>query len=655
MAHPVFNPDVSPAQAAQGGMARVSVRRLIVMTRIPEAGRVKTRLIPALGPEGAAALHAALLRRTLHIANLHSQPSAVDLEVRFTGGPTSSADGFPTEQVGNWREQQGTDLGGRMHQAIETAFVEGARHVVVIGTDCPDLSPDLLSDAWRQLERHDVVLGPAADGGYYMIGMNRPDVRLFLGIDWGTERVRSQTQDRCRDLGVSVGLLPTLTDIDEAENLVFCRRSGEDFVDCLPHEQQGLLSIVIPTLNEVGQLEATLRLVVQHPHCEVIIADGGSTDGTVDLARDLGCRVVTANRGRGRQMNAGAALSRGEHLLFLHADSRLPATFVEEIHSTLKTGAIAGAFRFQIDQPGWGLRCVEWGTNLRCRLLQLPYGDQGLFLRSSDFFRLGGFQNWPLMEDFELCQRLRCHGRIRLTPSACSTSARRWKKLGLFRTTLINQLCIAGFRLGVSPERLARWYASLGGQKPDRCQRRRFFEFRALMSASVLLLAVPFAYFAQVSTSPSPTATQHREALERMMDDNRREFPGADELNVGQVVELMKQQNCVLVDVRTDAERNVSIIPGAISSAEFERTINAHARKTVVCYCTIGYRSGKYAQVMKQRGVAISSFNGSIIAWCQAGHTLTTPDGHATTKVHVYGPKWNLLPPKYQAVRQTRG
>lgn len=508
MAHPAFDPDASPAQVEA---ALASARRLIVMTRIPEAGRVKTRLIPALGPEGAAALHTALLRRTLHIANLHSRQSAIDLEVRFTGGTPTGFDTLLTERVGSWREQQGADLGQRMHVAIETAFVEGARHVVVIGTDCPDLSPDILSDAWRQLERHDVVLGPATDGGYYLIGMNRSDNRLFLGIDWGTERVLSQTRDRCREVGVSVGLLSELTDIDEAENLVLCRRLGEGFDDCLPREQQGLLSIVIPTLNEVGQLEATLGPIAQHPHCEVIIADGGSTDGTVDLARKLGCRVVMANRGRGRQMNAGAALCRGEHLLFLHADTRLPASFFEEIQATLNTGAIAGAFRFQIDQPGWGSRCVEWGTNLRCRLRQSPYGDQGLFLRASDFFRLGGFQNWPLMEDYELCQRLRRHGRIRLTPSACRTSARRWKKLGLFRTTLMNQLCIAGFRMGVPLERLAHWYSSRGAERSDRNQRGGYLGFRALMIVCVLLFAIPVAYFWLVNTSPPPTASQHRE------------------------------------------------------------------------------------------------------------------------------------------------
>ena len=151
-------------------------------------------------------------------------------------------------------------------------------------------------------------------------------------------------------------------------------------------------------------------------------------------------------------------MCRGELLLFLHADTRLPATFFEEIYATLDTGAIAGAFRFQIDQAGWGLRCVEWATNLRSRILEMPYGDQGLFLRSSDLFRLGGFQNWPLMEDYDLCRRVRRVGRIGLASAAATTSGRRWQKLGMLKTTLINQLCIAAFRLGLSPECIARYY-----------------------------------------------------------------------------------------------------------------------------------------------------------------------------------------------------
>lgn len=306
MAHPMFS---SNTPTKVDGTASSRVRRLIVMTRIPEAGRVKTRLIPVLGAEGAATLHEALLRKTLHFADQHSQKTDVYVEVRYTGGTLSSIEAFSSGLTGTWREQQGTDLGRRMQLAIEEAFVEGSRQVIVIGTDCPDLSPEILDDAWRQLDHNDVVLGPATDGGYYLIGVNQPDVRLFFGIDWGTESVFRQTLERCREMRVSVGLLAPLTDIDEAENLIICRRIGASFRNCVPQEQHGLLSIIVPTLNEADQLAATLADLATRLDCEVIVADGGSSDGTVELAKQLGCRVVTANRGRGRQMNAGAAMA----------------------------------------------------------------------------------------------------------------------------------------------------------------------------------------------------------------------------------------------------------------------------------------------------------------------------------------------------------
>lgn len=105
------------------------------------------------------------------------------------------------------------------------------------------------------------------------------------------------------------------------------------------------------------------------------------------------------------------------------------------------------------------------------------------------------------------------------------------------------------------------------------------------------------------------------------------------------------------VDVITAAERKVSIISGDLTAAEFECTIGNHAGKTIACYCTIGYRSAKFAQAIKQRGVSISSFNSGIIVWCQAGQKLATQEGRDTKQVHIYGPKWNLLPPDYQAVR----
>nr|MDF0368320.1 TIGR04283 family arsenosugar biosynthesis glycosyltransferase [Nodosilinea sp. TSF1-S3] len=224
-----------------------------------------------------------------------------------------------------------------------------------------------------------------------------------------------------------------------------------------------MISIVIPTLNEARNLPQTLAPLPGATRVEVVVVDGGSGDQTAAVAQGLGVRVIESAPGRSRQLNAGATVARGEILLFLHADTRLPAGFDWAIRQTLaQPGVVAGAFRLTIDGPSRGLRWVERGVQVRSRLLQMPYGDQGLFLRAKTFHRLGGFPDLPMMEDFELVRRLRRLGKVAIAPQAVVTSDRRWRTLGTVRTTLANQVMIAGYLLGVDPHQLARWYRDLG-------------------------------------------------------------------------------------------------------------------------------------------------------------------------------------------------
>ncbi|MBD2230522.1 TIGR04283 family arsenosugar biosynthesis glycosyltransferase [Phormidium tenue] len=228
-----------------------------------------------------------------------------------------------------------------------------------------------------------------------------------------------------------------------------------------------LVSVIIPTLNEARTLPQTLATLPRATGVEVVVVDGGSEDQTVAVAKDLGMKVIESVPGRSRQLNAGAAAATGEILLFLHADTRLSEGFDRTIRQTLaQPGVVAGAFRLAIDGPGHGLRWVEWGVNLRSRLLQMPYGDQGIFLSAEVFDKMGGFPNLPMMEDFELVRRLRKVGRVAIAPSAVLTSDRRWRTLGILRTTLANQAMIAAYLLGVDPHRLARWYRHLGKPRP---------------------------------------------------------------------------------------------------------------------------------------------------------------------------------------------
>ncbi|MEW6595318.1 MAG: TIGR04283 family arsenosugar biosynthesis glycosyltransferase [Thermodesulfobacteriota bacterium] len=218
------------------------------------------------------------------------------------------------------------------------------------------------------------------------------------------------------------------------------------------------ISVIIPARNEAAVLPALLAALAREKVREIIVADGGSSDGTAETACRLGARVASSPPGRGRQMNAGAALAGGEMLLFLHADTLPPSGFSTEIQRLLADPAvILGAFRLGIAGQGAALRVIEVFANLRARL-GLPYGDQGLFLRAADFRALGGFAPLPLLEDVELVKRLRRRGKIRLAGTAVRTSARRWQRLGVLRTTLRNALVLLGFGLGIDPERLARFY-----------------------------------------------------------------------------------------------------------------------------------------------------------------------------------------------------
>jgi rSAM/selenodomain-associated transferase 2 len=227
------------------------------------------------------------------------------------------------------------------------------------------------------------------------------------------------------------------------------------------------ISIIIPVLNEAATIQETLIRLQEASEVEVIVVDGGSRDETVAIAKCVGkvlakslpINVISTAAGRARQMNAGAAAATGDILLFLHADTHLPIGFDILVRQALQNpGTIAGAFELRINAQLLGLRLIEKMVNMRSRFLSMPYGDQGIFLKATLFHEIGGFPEIPIMEDFEFMLRLRHQGRITLVPAPVLTSGRRWQKLGVVKTTLINQLIIVCYFLGVSPEQLIRWY-----------------------------------------------------------------------------------------------------------------------------------------------------------------------------------------------------
>ncbi len=220
------------------------------------------------------------------------------------------------------------------------------------------------------------------------------------------------------------------------------------------------ISIITPVLNEEQQVVSFLDALNPYENIvEHIFVDGGSTDRTRALLQQYPVKLLCSPPGRGLQQNMGAEAAGGDILLFLHCDTRLPDNFPALIQEALhKPGRGAGAFSLAIDHPGWPYRLVEKGANLRSRLLNLPYGDQALFMKKSVFNSVGGFPDHPILEEIALLRRLRQLGSIGIIAAPATTSARRWRRLGIVRTTLVNQILLAGFFMGFSPQRLARIY-----------------------------------------------------------------------------------------------------------------------------------------------------------------------------------------------------
>jgi rSAM/selenodomain-associated transferase 2 len=195
---------------------------------------------------------------------------------------------------------------------------------------------------------------------------------------------------------------------------------------------------------------------------EVIVVDGGSTDGTVQMALEWGVGVVESDKGRAAQMNAGAAEAAGHILLFLHADTLLPTGWADRVrHAMADTDpnrfTVAGAFELGIRARGWRMRLIERLANLRSRWMSLPYGDQAIFIRRATFERMNGYAALPIMEDYELMRRAGRLGRVVTVPESVQTSARFWQNRGVWWTGLINQSIVLGYHLGMTPEKLAVW------------------------------------------------------------------------------------------------------------------------------------------------------------------------------------------------------
>ncbi|XP_050414096.1 uncharacterized protein LOC126828369 isoform X2 [Patella vulgata] len=428
-----------------GKLTQSNKKTVIIMSRYPVANKTKTRLIPTLGSQGAAEIQHYMTEHMLtRMTKLCQGRTDISICVHYHGGEQCQVEYWLKRRCTSlplsWKKQSGGTLGDRIINAAEYNFGNGDECVVLID-------------------------------------------KIFVGVDWGTDKVFQQQRQILSNLGINLHILPqVLKDVDEAGDLLVFEKETAISSRQLVYPT---CSIIIPVLNEERSIQKTLNGILHRcgdPSLieEIILSDGGSTDSTLQIAKRIAnlttipIHIVHSCPGRGFQLNSGAKLAKGSFLLFLHADTTLPDNFFQLAKSCLMIpGNYLAAFSFQLDLLTeeykskqkefswwflWQLRFIAYCTNIRSAKLELPYGDQAFTMRKSTFDSVGGFDNVYLLEDVLMVKKCKKLGHVATLPKNIETSSRRWEKWGAFMVTFWNIFIMTAYHCRVSPDTLAIWY-----------------------------------------------------------------------------------------------------------------------------------------------------------------------------------------------------
>ncbi len=311
-------------------MPLISKERLIIFTRYPETGTTKTRLIPLLGAEGAADLQRQMTEHTLSRMMGLTASNGLTIEVRYDGGNEHLMRRWLGSEF-EYASQGDGNLGERMQRAFEDAFKSKATAVVIIGTDIPDLTAVDVTSAFSVLKQKKMALGPAKDGGYYLIGLQKNAFssavgELFTGITWGEQDVLKKTLNISSHLGLSYSLLKEKDDVDRPEDIFIWERHQKMKHH---HVTPNGISVIIPALNEAHNIAGTITNTGHCSNTEIIVVDGGSIDHTVFIAKKLGATVIESSQPRSRRLGTASPSMRGRIGFALAgepAPRRLPAS-----------------------------------------------------------------------------------------------------------------------------------------------------------------------------------------------------------------------------------------------------------------------------------------------------------------------------------------
>lgn len=436
---------------------------IIMTTRVPIDGSCKTRLSGMLAPGERQQLQRAMIQDELQAIReadargfIFFTPASAKAEMEEIAGP-----GFTL------LPQTGDGLGQMMVNAFSEVFAMGYSPCVLVGSDVPTLSTGDIQDAIEALEGHDVVMAPTEDGGYCLIGMTELHREAFDVTGYGGSTVLEKTVAAIESAGKSVRLITQKQDIDTPDDLAAFMAKAPDGRCPRTYEAASRLmgrspriSIVIPAYNEEKTLPKLLpQLEPLRDGCQIVFVDGGSRDATRQLIEDAGYPCLSGS-GRGNQLNVGARHATGDALFFLHCDSVLPADPLGQIREILQSHD-AGFFGVRFDCDDWVMGVCGRQSNRRARYRQIPFGDQGIFIKRALFWELGGFPEIPIMEDYEFSMKARSQGvRFGQAREPIVTSARRFGKGFFHQLKVMYQMHELRYRYrhGCSPEELRERY-----------------------------------------------------------------------------------------------------------------------------------------------------------------------------------------------------
>lgn len=440
---------------------------IIIFTRVPIPGRTKTRMMPQLSPRQCAKLHICFLKDI----KKECEKCQANIFVCYTPDEDKQKRYLMEvmKKQKGYFPQRGEHLGDRMFRAFEEVFAMGYEECILIGTDVPELRTGDLMRAFEVLKTQDVVFGKTQDGGYYLVGMKKARREVFGLNQYGHGTVLEETIKALSQAGITVGYTRTLWDMDTPSDLKEYRKrmrvrkelkqteTGRYAAGIIP------VSVIIPIYNEEKRIEMFQEQLKElQGNCEILFVDGGSTDRTLELI-DPVYTVLHSEKGRGRQMNAGAKASCGDILFFLHCDSELPPKPLAEIRRVMRDHQ-AGCFGIAFHSNNFFMFTCRVISNHRVKDRKVMFGDQGIFVDRELFFEVGMFPEIPIMEDYQFSLTLK---EKRMKPGLAGrriyTSDRRFPKGTIPKLKLMwkmNRLRKM-YRDGVSIEKISDMYRDI--------------------------------------------------------------------------------------------------------------------------------------------------------------------------------------------------